>query len=154
MVTIIIGAIGVGLFYGLIGSTALYIGIPLILLIILCPVEGYNNRVCETTVLLKLKNTYKSEKEKEYYLVYRSGRVTYAFDNSREYDLGGDAYELMAVRGKIKIYESKSCETAIMKKYTTRPTRDLFTFAPFSTKVQYVFYVPDGTVYYSDKKGL
>ena len=149
MITLIGGALIIAFWYALFGKIAIFIGVPIAILCLLLPIEGYDPRTCELTELLSLK----TDDEKEYYVEYNKNKVKYAFDNSGEYNLAGDAYEEAYVKGNIKIYDSKSCTNAILKKYTTKPTRGVFTFAPFTkTKIEYIFYIPANTVKYEDKE--
>lgn len=109
------------------------------------PLEGYRGKLCEGTIdLVSLKR--QNENEKSYFVELKGKRAIYAYDNSLEYGLSGDAYEQDCVRGNIKIYESKKCNKPILRKFVTKPKRDLFATAPFANIVEYVFYIPEGTV--------
>lgn len=116
------------------------------ILCILLPIEGYHSPYeAEQIELLKLK---RGSKKQTYYIEQvDSNHVVFAYDNSEEYELDGVAYEEGFKKGNIKIYESEECYEPILKTFVIEPSTELFTFAPFSTKKQYVFYVPEGTVY-------
>ena len=115
------------------------------LLCILLPIEGFEEREEEEEIeLLKLK---RGDKKTSYYLeVVDKNKLIFAYDNSEMYDLDGVAYEESFRKGNIKIYETASCKRPVLKTFVTKPFRIVFTFAPFSTKREYVFYVPEGTV--------
>jgi len=114
------------------------------LLLVLLPIEGFHKPQVDTLELMRLK---RGKNEHTYYIeMLGKDKVIFAYDNSDMYDLDGGAYEEGIRKGKIKVYESKVCVEPILKTYITKPVRDLFTFAPFSTKREYVFYVPEGTV--------
>lgn len=115
------------------------------ILCILLPIEGFQEREnTEEIELLKLK---RGLKEHTYYIeIVGKNKVVFAYDNSDMYDLDGIAYEEGFRKGNIKIYETEPCEEPVLKTFVTEPTRCVFTFAPFSTKREYVFYVPEGTV--------
>lgn len=122
------------------------------------PLEGFEEKECIKKVKLiyltsKDKANYLKFKEKEnrVYLVadvYEDSvfKATYAFDNREAYELNSVAYEECIVKGNIKIYESSSCEFPILKKFKTKPVRSVVAIAPFSTKHEIVFQVPEGTV--------
>ena len=115
------------------------------LLLVLLPIEGFHKPQVDTLELMRLKL---SNKGQTYYLWrLENNKILFAYDNSDMYDLDGGAYEEDVRKGKIKVYESEYCEEPILKTYITRPKRDFFTFAPFSTKTEYVLYVPEGTVF-------
>ena len=120
--------------------------IGLILLII--PVEGFMGRNCiAETELIPLRCASYKDKDKTYY-VYKCGKYyTFAYDNSEEFDLCGDAYEEKRVTGKVKVYESRECKKPLLKEFKNKPMRGFITFAPFSTKREYVFYIPKDTMY-------
>ena len=80
-----------------------------------------------------------------YYVRKKGNRYIYAWDNRGRYQLDGLAYEEAYVSGKVKIYESGDCKVPIMKVFKVKPN-DNISFAPFSTKTEYVFYLPMGTV--------
>lgn len=142
------GIIFVGLIAGLMIATfswkiGLGIGI-LFVLISLLPLEGYDHPECKKTVeLIPLR---RKEKREKYYVQMFDKKAIYAFDNSDKYDLDGGAYEEKVQRGKIKVYESSKCETPVLKVMVTTPKVGIFALAPFSTKKEYIFYVPEGTV--------
>lgn len=123
------------------------------ILCVMLPIEGFEEREeTEEVELLKLK---RSSKEHSYYLeMVDKNKVVFAYDNSDMYELDGVAYEEDFRKGKIKIYESVNCEQPILKVFVTKPSREFFTFAPFSTKREYVFYVPEGTVISPKNKHL
>lgn len=123
------------------------------LLCILLPIEGFEEREeTEEIELLKLK---RGDKKTVCYLeVVDKNKVIFAYDNSDMYDLDGIAYEEGFKKGNIKIYETEFCEEPILKTFVTEPSRDVFTFAPFSTKTEYVFYVPEGTVLKKIKESI
>lgn len=116
------------------------------ILCILLPIEGFHSPYeAEQIELLKLK---RGSKKQTYYIEeIDSNHVVFAYDNSEEYELDGVAYEEGLKKGDIKIYESEECKEPILKTFVIEPSREIFTFAPFSTKKTYVFYVPEGTVY-------
>jgi len=114
------------------------------LLTLLLPVEGFHERECDELELMKLK---RGTKDHTYYIeLVGKNKVVFAYDNSDMYDLNGGAYEEDFRKGKIKVYESRECDEPVLKSYISRPVREVVTFAPFSTKREYVFYVPEGTV--------
>lgn len=114
-------------------------------IMVLLPIEGFKDRVCKVAV--ELMRLERGEDSEEIYYVEKMGvKVIFAYDNSKQYDLDGGAYEEKQLSGKIKIYESKDCLTPILKIFVIKPSRILLTFAPFSTKKEYIFYVPKGTV--------
>lgn len=115
------------------------------LLCIMLPIEGFEEREeTEEVELLKLK---RGDKRHTYYLeMVGKNKVVFAYDNSEMYDLDDIAYEEGFRKGNIKIYETDNCKEPILKTFVTEPQRVIFTFAPFSTKREYVFYVPEGTV--------
>lgn len=115
------------------------------LLCILLPIEGFEER--EETDEIELLKLKRGAKRQAYYIeMVDKNKVVFAYDNSEMYDLDGVAYEEGFRKGNIKIYETEFCEEPILKTFVTEPSRNLFTFAPFSTKTEYVFYVPEGTV--------
>ncbi len=114
------------------------------LLLLLLPIEGFEETEKDDIELIRLK---RGKNDHTYYIeIIGKNKVIFAYDNSDMYDLNGGAYEEDFRKGKIKVYESSECEEPILRSYTTRPSREFFTFAPFSTKREYVFYVPEGTV--------
>ena len=123
-------------------------GAVLSLIFILCillPIDGFEER--ENTEEMELLKLRRGSKKQSYYLeMLDKNNVIFAYDNSDMYDLEGIAYEEGYRKGKIKIYETEFCEEPVLKTFVTKPTRGVFTFAPFSTKREYVFYVPEGTV--------
>lgn len=154
-VGILMGAIiggGIGNFWVFITILAISIILPMF------PLEGFEEKECIKKVKLiyltsKGKANYLKFKEKEnrVYLVadvYEDSvfKATYAFDNREAYELSTVAYEECIVKGNIKIYESSSCEIPILKKFKTKPARGALAIAPFSTKYEIVFQVPEGTV--------
>lgn len=141
--------ITVGLIFLLMAFACHWIaGAVLSIIYILClmlPIEGYKEREeIEQIELLKLKM---GSKKSDFYLEFvEENKVVFAYDNSEMYELDGIAYEEGFKKGNIKIYESEFCEEPLLKTFVTEPERGIFTFAPFSTKREYVFYVPEGTV--------
>lgn len=144
MVTLFIGAIIVAIMMScnwILGA----VGIIVVLLLLLLPVEGFEEKqqVDDDIDLLRLK---RGSKQDTYYVEIKHGKVIYAYDNSEAYNLSGAAYEEAYRKGDIKVYQSEQCEFPILRDFVTKPSRWVFTFAPFSTKVEHVFYVPEGTV--------
>lgn len=126
-----------------IGVLAVVIGLAAILL----PIEGFHKQeLVKIESLIKLKRSTTGDTGDNCYYVQKLGKkVIYAFDDRRRYELEGVAYEEKIVRGKIKIYESPDCTQPVLKVYKAEPKTELFTFAPFSTKTEYIFNVPEGT---------
>ena len=105
----------------------------------LLPFEGYKDRVCEEEIeLLPLK--WSNEKE---YVYVIGKRATFAYDNSEQYEIDGVAYQEKSIKGNIIVYESKTCEQPVLKVFKIEPSRNFIAFAPFSTKYEYVFFVPE-----------
>lgn len=50
------------------------------------------------------------------------------------------------VVGKVIVIESKDCKEPVLLEYQREPKRGLWTFALFVDDIEYVFYVPNGTV--------
>lgn len=124
----------------------------LIVLALFLPTEGFKeSELVQETDLIKLKRS--NFGNNCYYVQRKNKKATYAFDNRDKYDLEGVAYEEASVKGKIKIYESQDCKRPVIKAYVIEPNREFITFAPFSTRVEYVFYVPEGSVIEQNKKG-
>lgn len=114
-------------------------------LIVLLPVEGFDNKECDSEYeLIPLRRN--KLVEKKYYIQILNNKATFAFDNSDEYELDGVAYQEETVKGKIILYESDEYVVPVLKVFKKRPTREIWTLAPFSTKTEYVFFVPMGSV--------
>ena len=138
MCTLIIGTLFAAMLFGIhwIAGTVLS---GILLLIIVLPVEGFHETEKEDIELMRLK---RGKKGQTYYLeITGKNKVVFAYDNSDKYDLDGGAYEEDFRKGKVKVYESNECEEPVLRTFITRPVRDMFTIAPFSTKKEYVFYV-------------
>lgn len=133
----------------LFSTNYIYFAIPIAavtIIILLLPVEGFSKKeFVEQVKLIELRR-YDS-KNTTFYIEQKRKKIIFAYDNKAEFDLKGTAYEEKCIKGKIKIYEAKDCTLPVIKKYVQKPCRGLFTFAPFSTKTQYVVHVPEGTVY-------
>lgn len=118
-------------------------------ILVLLPIEGFDSKQEEDCKkLIKLRGV--ANTSSPIYLELKNNKATYAFDNRRQYELNNVAYEEVTVRGKIKVYEAPDCEQPIMKVFKTRPNTGDWTFAPFSTKTEYVFQVPPKTVRYME----
>lgn len=116
-------------------------------LLSLLPLEGFKDKVCEYEIeLLPLKCS-----EGKQYVYVIGKKATFAYDNSEQYGLDGIAYQEKSVKGKIIIYESNTCKQPVLKVFKTEPVRDI-SFAPFSTKYEYVFYIPDAKTLGESKK--
>ena len=127
-------------------------GIIVCLILLFLPIEGWQERQCiSEQQLIALKIEEQVEADKVYYVKEnQNGTYDYAIDASGNYELNGVAYEAKNVDapiiGGLEIYESKDYTVPILKTYKTKPNRGTFTFAPFSTKTHYVFYIPEGTI--------
>lgn len=111
-------------------------------IIVLSPLEGYNETKCIAQIpLLRLNSSYflKCEDEKMFNLM----SVIFAYDNKDMYGLSGVSYEEAKIVGKVKIYEDSECTEPILKVFTTTPRREVICLAPFSNKVEYVFVIPE-----------
>ena len=132
-------------------GVGMFVIIACIVLLFL-PIEGWQDRQCiSEQELVALKLDEQAESDKVYYVKENQTRTyDYAIDASGNYELNGIAYEAKNVNepmiGGLEIYESKDCMVPILKTYKTKPNRGTFTFAPFSTKTHYVFYIPEGTI--------
>lgn len=117
----------------------------ILLLVLVLPVEGFRERESDVLSIIPLK---RGTNDHAYYIeIISKNKVVFAYDNSDMYDLNGGAYEEDFRKGTIKIYESRNCNKPVLKSYVTRPNRECFTFAPFSTKKEYVFYIPEGSIW-------
>ncbi|MBQ8044317.1 MAG: hypothetical protein IJ272_09290 [Clostridia bacterium] len=150
MITLFFGAIFVAITWSwnwMLGAALTIV----VLLILILPVEGFEKKkqIGKDIHLLKLK---RGSKEDTYYVETKHNKAIYAYDNSEAYNLFGGAYEENYRKGDIKVYESEQCKSPILRDFVTKPSREFFTFAPFSTKREYVFYVPEGTVLNSQDK--
>lgn len=142
--------VGLGIFFGNIAVWALttsvtwkIIAAVISVIAIFIPFEGYEKKECEREIdLIKLNR----ENCKDCYVYPKGKKAIYAYDNSGEYNLSGEAYEEDYVRGKIKIYESDECTDPILKIMKHKPDRNLTSIALFATRTEYVFFIPTGTV--------
>lgn len=108
------------------------------------PLSGFYKPVTIAGVdLIKLRR--KGDDNNKYYVELKGKQFTFAYDIGREYKFKGLAYEERTLKGKVKIYEEEKCTSPVMQKIIIRPER-FWTFAPFSTRIEYIFYVPCGTV--------
>lgn len=149
MATIFAGIILLILGGAIVGWIGFFIALALIVVLILMPLEGYEERDLEDEIpLIKLK---RFENEGGVYYAEKSKyRLTIAYDNRETYDIDYEAYEEKTVVGIIKIYESEECREPTLRTFKSIPSRDAFTFCPFN-KIEYVLMVPKDTVLY--KKG-
>lgn len=119
-------------------------------IVMLSPIEGYEERIVDkTVVLLNLRRD--NCRGTCCYVEKHKSKVTYAFDNRNVYDIMFEAYEEKTVHGRIKVYEAEECATPILKVYKSKPKREMFTFA-FIPKKEYVFLLPKGTL--EDRKDM
>lgn len=121
------------------------------------PTEGWQEKQCVSEqCLVEIKLDEQNETDQVYYLKEVEYGMICAVDASTNYELTGIAYDEKKISeplvGSLEVYESKDCTIPILKKYKTRPNRGTFTFAPFSTKTDYIFYVPEGTVLHRASK--
>lgn len=138
----IVAALIIGNFYGVMLGVIIFLAFCLLSLF---PLEGFKKPNCEETIrLIKLKRGG----ERTEYIERRIDKIVYAYDAREMYSLDGEAYEetYIPVRKNIKIYVSKDCETPKLKVFKRKPNRELIVIAPFSTKTEYVFYIPEGTI--------
>lgn len=116
----------------------------IVVALVMLPILGFENP--EAVEKRNLVNIRLESKDKKQYVVKKGQRVFYAFNNNEYYGIDGLAYEETYVTGKVKIFEDKDCNIPTLTLYIIRPYRLGITFAPFSTKKEYVFHVPEGTV--------
>lgn len=149
MITLIIGVVITLLIFLIFGW---YGFIPLVItaLLLVLPIQGFYSPSAETMDIIKLnKGKYSKPLENTYYVYKNKNTVIYAHDVREKYNLPAEIYEEVKLRGKVKIFESEECKKPILKVYTKVTKRGDFTFAPFDV-VEYVFFVPKGTVFYAD----
>lgn len=150
MITLVIGFVSLlvfGLIFGWIG--VLIAGITVAILVCM-PLEGYYSRELENEILLiKLKRLESSGKT--YYAEKSNHKLIIAYDNRNTYGIEYEAYEEATFCGIIKIYESEGYTEPILRTFTSKPIREMWTFCPFN-RVEHVLSVPKGTVIYKKDK--
>lgn len=143
---VIFGGIIIALVVGTVGGWYWLIPAILSLIALIFPIEGFKEPECLKTVdLLPLK--LERDGYTGYYVKVKGRKCIYAYDNRKKYNLDGTAYEEHFVSGNIKIYASNDCTRPIVKEFIIRPERGFLTFAPFSTRREVVFLIPEGGVY-------
>ena len=116
------------------------------------PIHGYDEKQCvKETELIELRS-----EEKGTWYVYKSKiadysikKYLYAFDNMESYELEGQAYEedyITSGGDEIKVYESDECDKPVLKKFVSKGKSGIFSFAIGTNNVEYVFFIPTGTV--------
>lgn len=131
----------------LIAGLGIFAAIVLIICGIVVPMAGFTDPVEETIELMPLR--LEEATDKEYYLEYKDGYYHYAYDNSKEYGLSGDAYEEDSVHSSsnVKIYESEDCTVPILKTYKSKSKISWYSLAGMWDSEEYIFYVPLNTKY-------
>ena len=111
---------------------------------------GYEEAVLVDEIeLVSLNNTVSSEGGGNmfYVSVSASNVYTYRYEIKDKYNLGGKSYETDTKSGNVTEVESKECKTPVLKVYERKPKRSWITFSfGHSPKLEYVFYVPEGTI--------
>ena len=111
---------------------------------------GYKEPVLVDEIeLVSLNNTVSSEGGGNMFYVSVSANnvYTYRYEVKDKYNLGGKSYEMATLSDNVTEVESKECKKPVLKVYEKKPKRSWITFAfGSSSKVEYVFYVPEGTI--------
>lgn len=142
MLFAMIGGMSNSIIAWIISVTSAIIGVC----ITLFPIEGFKEKeLVEEYSLLPLNCERKTDKQ--YYVVKVGNRAYFAYDISTEYDIQGygTLYKEKRIKGKIKIYEKSGNLKPTLKVYKTKPIREYWAIAPFSTKKEYIFIIPSGT---------
>lgn len=125
----------------------LFVSIALIICGILVPMAGFTQPTENVIKLIPLR--LEQETDTQYYLEYKDGYYYYAFDNSEEYGLAGDAYESGSIykSTNVKVYESQECTTPILKVFSEKSKISWYSLAGMWSSKEYVFYIPVDTIH-------
>lgn len=97
------------------------------------PISGYN----ESVFLKQIDIVGLRQSGEEY---------TYTYETNRVLTVEGDSVEYTSntIKGEnVKVIEDSRCESPVLRIYTKKPNKTIWTFAIFSTDREYIFYIPE-----------
>lgn len=114
------------------------------------PVSGYHESNLEKEIeLVSLSNTTAFDDTGVVYVSLSDDNMyTYRYETESEHDTEtSKEYVTATVNGSIvKEIEDSECETPVLRVYCEKAKKSIWTLALFCDEIEYVFYVPEGTI--------
>lgn len=98
--------------------------------------------------LVSLNNEITSTGDENLFYVSVSADNTYSYryEVNDKYNLGGKSYKVGTVSENVTEIESSECDKAVLQVYKVKPKVTFVSFGLGASKIEYVFYVPEGTI--------
>ena len=163
MLTIILGivlgliiGVGLGILLENIGGTGNIAAVIGVLIIaaslaigLFAPISGYKDwEFLKETELVSLSNSVASEGGGLIYVSVSANNVyTYRYEIDSEFGTEtSKEYETSTISNNVQEIEDSNCETPVLRTYTRKGKKSIWTFAIWSDEFEHVFYVPEGTI--------
>ena len=106
------------------------------------PISGYR----ESIFLKQIDIVGLRQSGEEYTYTYEADRVLTA-------EGAGVEYTSNTIKGEnVKVIEDSRCESPVLRIYTKKPNKSIWTFAIFGADTEYIFYIPGNLNFYKHHK--
>lgn len=81
-----------------------------------------------------------------YVSVFADNTYSYRYEVNDKYNLGEKSYEIGTVSKNVIEIESSECDKAVLQVYKLKSKSTFVSFGLWNGEIEYVFYVPEGTI--------